>query len=225
MASDDLLDNFCWAALTGPQRRFGEFLGRAARFQPELLPVAAMDDNSDSAAWRDLAVLAGGRQTLVVARNVVAPHDWTTVREVPIRQMVDDGAEAAPDPEARILGPDDVPAMMNLLSVSPPGGPFLKRTPELGTFLGLWRDDRLIAMAGERIRVDGWTEISAVVTDPQYRGRGYASRLVRALSAEIHARGDRVFLHIGNEGLVKLYERLGFAVRAEITMGMYVRQV
>src|SRR3569623_3518625 len=136
MASDDLLDNFCWAALTGPQRKFGEFLGRAAQFQPELLPVSAMDDNCDPAAWRDLAVLGGGRQTLVVGRDVVAPHDWTRVREVSIRQMVDHGVEAAPDPEARILGPGDDPAMVHLLTVSPPGGPFLKRTPELGTFLG-----------------------------------------------------------------------------------------
>jgi predicted GNAT family acetyltransferase len=79
-------------------------------------------------------------------------------------------------------------------------------------------------MAGERIRVDGWTEISAVATDPRYRGRGYASRLERALAADIRARGERVFLHTGNERVVKLYERLGFATRAELTMGTYVKQ-
>jgi ribosomal protein S18 acetylase RimI-like enzyme len=225
MAGDDLLDNFCWAALTGPQRGFGESMGRAAQFQHDVLPVAAMDDNSDSAAWRDLAVLGGGRETVVVAREVFVPDDWTRVREVPIQQMVDDGLEAVPDPEAEILGPDDLPAMMHLLTVSPPGGPFLQRTSELGTFLGLRDKDRLVAMAGERIRFDGWTEISAVVTDPQYRGRGYASRLVRALAADIRARGERVFLHTGNERAVKLYERLGFVTRAELTMGRYVKQV
>jgi hypothetical protein len=122
-----------------------------------------MNDNSDPAAWRDLAVLGGGRQTLVAPRKVAAPPDWTRVREVPIRQMVADGVEAAPGPEAKALGPDDVPGMMHLLTVSPPGGPFLERTPELGTFLGLWREERLVAMAGERVRPDGWTEISAVV--------------------------------------------------------------
>lgn len=224
MAKDDLLDNFCWAALTGPLRGFGEFLGRAAQFQPEVLPVAALDDSSDPAAWRDLAALGGGRQTLVVGRNVVAPDDWTRVHEVPIQQMVDDGIEAAPDPAAKILGPDDVPAMMRLLTVAPPGGPFLKRTAELGTFLGLWDEGQLVAMAGERIRVDGWTEISAVATDPRYRGRGYASRLVRAVSAGIRARDERAFLHTSNDRLVDLYERLGFVTRAELTMGTYAKQ-
>jgi hypothetical protein len=109
MESDDLLDNFCWAALTGPQRGFGEFVGRAAQFQPDVLTAAAMDDNSDPAAWRDLAVLLGGQQTLVMARKVFLPDDWTRVRELPIRQMVDDKLEAAPDPEAKTLGPDDFP--------------------------------------------------------------------------------------------------------------------
>jgi hypothetical protein len=166
----DVLDNFCWAALTGPQRGFGEFLGRAAQFQRDVLPLAAMDDTSDPAAWHDLAALSGRRQAVVMAREVVAPDDWARVRELSIRQMVEDGLEIAPDPEAKILGPDDVPAMMHLLTVAPPGGRFLKRSSELGTFLGLWDKGQLIAMAGERIRVDGWTEISALATDPQYRG-------------------------------------------------------
>ena len=101
----------------------------------------------------------------------------------------------APDPEALVLGPDDVPEMLDLVERTRPG-PFRPATITIGTYLG-FRDTAgaLIAMAGERMRPPGWTEISAVCTDPAHRGRGLATRLVRAVGAAIRDRGDVPFLH------------------------------
>jgi predicted GNAT family acetyltransferase len=76
-------------------------------------------------------------------------------------------------------------------------------------------------MAGERMRPPGFTEISAVCTDPAYRGQGLAGRLVRAVAAGIRARGDVPFLHAAADNVtgIRLYERLGFALRREILFG------
>lgn len=133
-------------------------------------------------------------------------------------QLVDDGVAAMPDPDALTLGTEDVPEMLALVERTRLG-PFLPRTIELGTYLGFRRDGALIAMAGERMHPPGWTEISAVCTDPTFRGEGLATRLVLALAAGIRARGERPFLHASadNAGAIRLYESLGFTLRRRLT--------
>ncbi|GAA2069622.1 hypothetical protein GCM10009801_19580 [Streptomyces albiaxialis] len=117
------------------------------------------------------------------------------------------------------LGPDDVPEMLDLAARTRPG-PFWPRTRELGTYLGVRERGALVAMAGERLRPPGWTEISAVCTAPEARGRGHAARLVRALVAGIVRRGERPFLHAAdaNTGALALYERLGFTTRRPVVV-------
>ena len=75
---------------------------------------------------------------------------------------------------------------------------------------------KLIAMAGERMRVPGYTEISAVCTSAAARKRGLATRLVRAVAAGIEARGDTAILHVlaENSNAIRVYEALGFATNA-----------
>jgi ribosomal protein S18 acetylase RimI-like enzyme len=129
-------------------------------------------------------------------------------------QLVDDGVAAAPDAEAVPLGAADVPEMLDLVARTQPG-PFLPRTVELGTYLGIRRQGALVAMAGERLHPPGWTEISAVCTDPDHRGQGLAARLVLAVAAGIKERGETPFLHTAarNTNAIRLYESLGFRLR------------
>ena len=108
--------------------------------------------------------------------------------------MVAEAVAAAPDPEAVRLGAADVPEMLALIEQTNPG-PFLPRTVEMGTYLGIRRQGRLIAMAGERLHPPGFTEISAVCTDAAFRGEGLATRLVLAVAHGIRARGETPFLH------------------------------
>jgi ribosomal protein S18 acetylase RimI-like enzyme len=127
------------------------------------------------------------------------------------------GLDVTADPEAVRLGPADVPEMLDLVARTQPG-PFLPRTIVLGTYLGIRRAGALVAMAGERMRPPGWSEISAVCTDPAHRGQGLAGRLVRAVGTVIRERGDVPFLHAAasNTAGIRLYEELGFTLRREI---------
>ncbi|MBA2950914.1 GNAT family N-acetyltransferase [Streptomyces himalayensis] len=213
-AAPYILDNPAWAALTGPHARFAERVGRAARYPADVSPFTALADPADPRAWDDLAALVGpGGETAVP--GVTAPPDgWELVDGIKGVQLVDTSLRAEPAPEAVRLGPADVPEILELIARTQPG-PFLPRTVELGTYLGIRHDGRLIAMAGERLRPPGWTEISAVCTDPAHRGRGLATRLVRAVAAGIRERGDTPFLHASaaNTGAIRLYESIGFTLR------------
>lgn len=214
-AAPHVLDNPAWAALTGPHSRFAERVGRAARYPTDVSPFTALADAADPRAWDDLAALVGPDTLTPVTGTPVPPPDgWQIVESGQGVQLVDTSLRAEPDPEAIALGPDDVPEILDLIARTKPG-PFLHRTIELGTYLGIRRDGRLIAMAGERLRLPGWTEISAVCTDPGHRGQGLANRLVRAVASGIRERGDTPFLHASaaNTGAIRLYESIGFTLR------------
>src|SRR5262245_62754266 len=106
-------------------------------------------------------------------------------------------AEACMSPIAsgiELLGKPDIPAMMALAEATKPG-PFGPRTIELGRYIGVRRDDRLVAMAGERMRLTGFTEISAVCVDPAYRGQGLAASMICGLAAPVLDRSGLPFVH------------------------------
>ncbi|QES53715.1 GNAT family N-acetyltransferase [Streptomyces venezuelae] len=212
----EVLDNPVWAALTGTHRDFAEFApaGLAARYTPDTSPFAALADPLDPRAWADLAELAGPGQEVWVTGLLTPPPGWQTLVEVAGVQLDGRGVRAVAAPDAVPLGPDNVPEMLELVGLTRPG-PFLDRTVELGTYLGIRHEGRLVAMAGERMRPEGWSEISAVCTHPDHRGRGLADRLVRAVAAEVRERGDQPFLHAAadNTGAVRLYGAMGFTLR------------
>jgi len=212
------LDNPVMTSLTGPHAHFAQAHGRVLRYPADVAPFVALPDEPDAATWRDLAELAGsGAQVTVTGGTVTPPADWEIDFDIPGVQLVDNGIAAAPFEEAVPLGPSDVPEMIDLVERTRPG-PFLTRTIELGAYLGVRRDGALVAMAGERMRPPGWTEISAVCTDPAWRGHGFASRLTGAVAAGIIARGDAPFLHAiaTNVTAIRLYKELGFTHRRDI---------
>ncbi|MFC9454171.1 GNAT family N-acetyltransferase [Streptomyces sp. NPDC056983] len=208
------LDNAVWAALTGPHIHFAERLGRAARYPADMYGFAALADPADPAAWADLHTLAGPSTTVRVKGVDRVPSGWEVVGGGRGVQLVDVSLRPEHAPEAVRLGLGDVPEILELVARTRPG-PFLARTVELGTYLGIRQQGRLIAMAGERLRLPGWTEISAVCTDPAHRGRGLATRLVRAVAAGIRERGETPFLHAAaaNKTAIRLYQSIGFTLR------------
>jgi ribosomal protein S18 acetylase RimI-like enzyme len=221
------LDNAVWHALAGPQAAFAVREGCAVRFRPDVSPFLALPDEPDEASWHDLARLLGpaGTGALFRRHTPSLPDGWTELERFDGVQLVaaDPTAVRAHAPRASdgvdivVLGPDDVGDMLDLVARTAPG-PFEARTHELGRYVGIRLDGRLVAMAGERMRLAGGTEVSAVCTDEAHRGRGFAARLVAEVARGIVARGETPFLHVlaDNHGAIRVYESLGFERRASI---------
>jgi GNAT superfamily N-acetyltransferase len=212
----DLLDNPIWNALTTVQAPLAESAGDAARFPPAMTALGGLRVAGDASFATLAALIAPGEICGVLLDRPLTPPPRLTVLDAPrVLQMVHEGA---PPPEAGTfeqLGPDDSPAMVALAEATRPG-PFGARTHELGVFLGI-RDERgrVIAMAGQRMRLPGLIEISGVCTDPAHLGRGHAARLMTAQLARIAADGCGTFLHVkdDNARAIAVYERLGFRAR------------
>jgi predicted GNAT family acetyltransferase len=221
------LDRPVWASLTTHHALLAEGDTFARRFRTDVnLWAATRDDRPEShAALADL-VKSGETIFLADVARIVIPPGFLTVREaVGVQLVAPRGTtfEAARD-DIVTLTDEDAPEMLALATLTEPG-PFLARTHTMGTFRGIRIDGRLAAMAGERLRFPGYTEVSGVCTHPDFRGRGYARRLSAVVAANIVARGDQAFLHAwrSNHAAIALYESLGFEFRTEINIAVLKR--
>jgi ribosomal protein S18 acetylase RimI-like enzyme len=222
MHAVSVLDNPVWHALTGPQATVAEGDGRARRFLRDVSVFGALPDDAVPADWDALRDLVGPGGHVFLARAALAPPpDWTVRFLAEGTQMTIDGPVSGAPAEAALaierLGATAVPDILELVARTQPG-PFLPRTIELGTYLGMRDAGALVALAGMRMHLPGWTEISAVCTDDAYRGRGLAKILVARLVDEILGRGEQVCLHAvaSNTPAIALYESLGFAIRRSL---------
>lgn len=205
-----MIENPVWNGLLGAHAPLAQRHGRAAAYDPAVSQFGALE-SGDPAAWDDLRALLGPRRVAVLL-DADVPAGFRILHEVVVHRMVARSWVPQPDADVIDLGPDDVPEMLDLTRRTKPG-PFEPRTIEMGRYAGIRVDGRLVAMAGERMHPPGFTEVSAVCTDPEFTGRGFARRAMGVIGAGILGRGETPFLHVavGNPARA-LYERLGFVV-------------
>jgi predicted GNAT family acetyltransferase len=213
------LDRAVWGALTTLQADLAVGDGVACRLEPEYgLFAAAVDQSAASLAALAELVRSTGDAALFEADPpsqipglVITPGD-------PITQMTGEGARPVPaDFEVVALDDADAAEMLQLATLTRPG-PFFAKTHRLGRFIGVRVDGALAAMAGERLRLPGFSEVSAICVDPRFRGRGYAAGLTSLVTQAILDRGETPFLHVydHNAGAIALYEKLGWRVRRAV---------
>lgn len=218
------LDRPVWASLTTHHVSMSEGSALARRFAPEVNLFASSRDESAAAVAALAGLVRPGEKVFVLqVPEVVIPSGLVEIKAAKGVQMVaaPGTAVATERGDIRMLTDADAPEMLALARLTEPG-PFLARTHTMGTFLGIRIDGRLAAMAGERMRFPGYTEVSGVCTHPDFRGRGLARRLSAAVLADIEARGDQAFLHAwqSNRPAIRLYESLGFELRTEVNVSV-----
>jgi predicted GNAT family acetyltransferase len=209
------LDRPVWNALTSRQAHLARGDARALRFDPQYGQFAACANPRDTDAL--VPLMADGGIGVVEAADTPFPPGLH-VHHAICNQMT---AAAITPGEPRFavvpLGDADAGDMLALATLTRPG-PFFARTNRLGDFIGVKIGGRLVAMAGERMKPEGFTEVSGVCSHPDFRGRGYAGGLMRLVAQKIIARSETPFLHVyaDNAGAIALYEALGFRFRAAI---------
>ena len=223
-----MLDRPVWWSLATHHRGLSQGDDRARRYRPDVNRFAsARDDSADALAA--LAELIGPDDPIFLLQvpAIALPPGVAVVKEARGVQMVYDNADppACDDSDLVALGDDDAAEMLALATLTEPG-PFLPRTHHMGRFWGVRIDGRLAAMAGERMRFPGYTEVSGVCTHPDFRGRGLARGLSAHVTRLMLERDDQPFLHAWttNAAAIGLYESLGFRIRCEVNVAVLMRR-
>ena len=227
MTSLHPLDRVAWSALTGRQSHLAVAEGDARRFVPAYGVFAAVRERSDEPLAGLAALVAKHGDVALLEADPPPPVPGLAVASQDLGvQMVAQRLTAAPPPAFDIVALTDAdgPEMLALATLTRPG-PFFERTHQLGDFFGVKVAGRLVAMAGERMKPQGFTEVSGVCTHPEHRGRGYAGALMRLVAGRILDKGETPFLHAyaSNRGAIALYESLGFTLRREVLMTRLTR--
>ncbi|MFC5526051.1 GNAT family N-acetyltransferase [Rhodanobacter ginsengisoli] len=224
----NMLDRPVWSSLSTAHESLSVGGELARRYQADINRFASARDDSDAALEAlTRLVPASGQVFILQVPEISIPAGLTAVKLAKGVQMVAHAAVAPPDDGSAdiiALGDADAAEMLALATLTEPG-PFLARTHRMGSFFGVRIDGRLAAMAGERFRFPGYTEVSGVCTHPDFRGRGLARRLSRHVAATIAARGDTAFLHAwkNNVPAIALYESLGFQWRCDVNVAVLER--
>ena len=225
---DTPLDNPAWSALTTVQASFSDGTINARRYKPGLLPFVGFA-KPDPAAVADLdPLILPGETFYIIGEIPPLPANWVLEKELPCAQLLAPAdLHGMPQPQENIipLGEADKEEMYQLITSVQPGY-YLPDTRKLGDYYGIREKGQgntaatgsLMAMAGERIRLTGYSELSAICTHPGQTGHGYAQQLIAWLCRKQAAAGITPFLHVAlsNERALRLYIYLGFRHRREI---------
>lgn len=213
------LDRPVWSALTSRQSGLALGDARALRFDPAFaLFAAAADDSPESTEALGRLNVSPNGMGLVETSDMPVPPGAVVRSRAACVQMVASSLNGGGRTVAfEALGEADAAEMLALATLTVPG-PFFEKTHRLGDFIGVKVDGRLVAMAGERMKPEGFTEVSGVCTHPDFRGRGYAGALMRVVTGRILERGEQAFLHAyaAHAATIALYETLGFRGRASV---------
>ena len=213
------LDNPSWTALTTHQADVALGSDLARRFSPDMAVHGGMSAVTTE-AFASLSQMAQEPVGLFFSALPPLPAGWTITRQLRMIQMLHEHEETpviSLAPSARIveLSTSDLPEMMGVYEATRPGRTMARRIQQLGLFLGVRSEGKLAAMAGMRLHLPGYREITTVATHPDHLSRGYGTALVEELVRRIRAVGEQPFLHVrdDNDRAIQIYERLGFRER------------
>jgi ribosomal protein S18 acetylase RimI-like enzyme len=216
-----LLDNPMYNALLTEHAAFALGTGLARRFPAEIAPFAGLAAGGEL----DLLDLYAPGETAILLGNQPASFDgWEVQKEFDVLQLVHATSPSTSEPSGvRLLSDQDVTAMLALTAIAYPSY-FRARTPRLGEYCGVFDGPSLIAMAGIRMRLSGFEEISAICTHPDHRGRGLGAAVTRFMVNEIRRRGHTPFLHTESDNPAQqMYRKLGFEVRTSLPVKVLAR--
>jgi ribosomal protein S18 acetylase RimI-like enzyme len=224
----DLLHNPVFNALLTGDRRLGFGNDQVKFFDEQVSPFAGLDEGYKKGFADLYDLLPSGRKILyATAFQFTQPAGWQLTHEIKGLQFVYETGSGIKTEFSSILPLDErhTEQMIQLAKLTKPG-PFGTRTIEFGSYYGIFDKETLVAMTGQRLHVENYTEISAVCTHPDHTGKGYANALMQQQMQVILQNGQQPFLHVreDNQRAISLYQRLGFSISRSMNFYFMKRQ-
>ena len=213
------LDNPVWNSLNQLHSNFSVSTNSVAFYKPEICPFGAISKSEVESSF----ISEYSRQLkfffIVGELPTNLPNDIVIDTEVACYQMVcEERINLEITEEIVFLDEGHYEELYQLVWLCLPGY-FNIKTPLMGDYFGIFKNGKLVAVTGERMKLDNYTEISAVVTHPEYTGKGYSSQLVAYVTNKVFDEGKIPFLHVSvnNDRAIGVYEKLGYKIRRKMS--------
>lgn len=219
------LDNPVWQALSGRQQHFNRGNDTLKYFPQDIAPFIALENwNKDDLTALEEHAPKARSLSYITTQKIELTTSFEIVFTTPLYQMHCPELKPVDVPAniIRNLDDKDIPMMLELTAMTRPG-PFYQRTIDFGNYIGIFEEGQLVAMAGDRLKANGYCEVSAICTHPDHTGKGYGSYLITQACTRIISEGDTPFLHVrsDNAGAIRLYQKMGFRIRADINFAIF----
>ena len=213
------LDNPVWHSLNETHSNFALEYGDFKFYHPDFCPfggfTSLINSNKNIEAYTNLATnfyVVGDKpnfnNTIILNKDLICNQ---MVLNKPIELDISKQI-------TKLKTERHLKELFELVNLVQPGY-FKNKTHELGSYYGIIENDKLIAVTGERMKMNNFTEISAVITHPNHTGKGYAKQLIKHTSDQIFKDNKTPYLHVANinTNAIRLYNKLGFQTRRNIS--------
>lgn len=222
------LANPVWEALSTYHQPFNQGNKKLKYYPADVCPFVGLENwNEDDLAELVAQLPADRTFSLPLAKPIPLPDSFEELFNIPLYQMTCHHFQPYVNREISMvpLSEKDVPQMLVLTELTKPG-PFYGRTIEFGNYHGIFQEDKLVSMAGQRLQTNTHTEVSAICTDPQHLGKSYAKALTSHICSLINDSGKIPFLHVrqDNVGAIALYKKLGFEISTAIHFTVFKKK-
>ena len=219
VTSNHKLDNPVWYSISETHKDFGIDFGTIKFYHPDYCPFGGfitIDNIGQSIS--EYAKLAN--TFFIIGQKPTVPDNLKLNDELICLQMIiHDKIEENIEEQIVKLQEEHIEDLLGLVKIVYPEY-FKKKTALLGNYYGIYKNNQLIAVTGERMQMEDYIEVSAVITHPDHTGKGYAKQLVTHTVNAVFEQNKTPFLHVSesNVGAIKLYKKLGFLTRTKISI-------
>jgi ribosomal protein S18 acetylase RimI-like enzyme len=212
------LDNPVWYSLSETHRDISINYHNVKFYDPAYCPFGGFIENNNVATQIDEYSKLTNHFFVVGERPLFSERIFLKSQLICLQMILEKRIEI--NTGEKIIELDDAlgEALSNLVNEVQPGY-FKKKTNLMGNYFGIIKDGKLVSVTGERMKMQDFTEVSAVVTHPLYTGKGFAKQLVAHTANKIFDENKTPYLHVAatNFEAIGLYETLGFRTRRRMS--------
>lgn len=215
---ENKLDNPVWNSLSETHAEFAIDYNGTQFYNPDYCPFGGfIKSESTINAVNEYSALA--KNFFIVGEKPEIADSLKIAKELVCLQMtIYNKIEQPISAEIVKLTEKHNDELVELVNLVQPGY-FKNKTTSLGNYFGIFKDNQLVAITGERMKMNHFTEVSAIITHPDHTGKGYAKQLITHVVNRIFEENKTPYLHVleNNIGAIGLYEKLGFITRRKIS--------